>query len=717
MRRDLLALVLAIGAMAGCISTAPPAASPLAAGGAASGAAPAAPAAPTTSTSGSGTTVNVAGPSTPCCPHQTLWQFLGLKGAFTDIAKLIEALRNCLGSSFPGLESIPPLTAITNPANMNSSNPAIAAAANAKADEDQAGQKIKAIRYLATLGCSGCYPDIEDALLAALDDCTEAVRYEAAKAFRELSGSSCATCKTKSCCSPKVRKKLDEVANKMVNGCYKESSARVRRMARLALAGCGGGTAPTPAAAPQEGPSEAPQGKGPAKTASTDDATAKALAALTSDTGASADAGAAAAAKKPLDAGSRSIAASDVKQAAAQISVSQTPTECNCGTTQSTSVFIPSSPAASNQQPTPAPVDGSALSKPAGAVSNANAPSDTGLSSVANSIPTLATSFIRFALPGPADADPNGVDPPAPTSVAAKPMPASVVHKAAPATGAVIAQVNGQPVFESEVVPDADRQLADLPGTPPAEKVRIRPEFIRRQLLHVIDRKLLAQEARRTASQIDRASFQSAGDDENALAAALMKTVVRVDTNVTTSQLWASYRANPARYTHPAEVRFEEVSIHVNRFASREAAVAAMMYVRNRAQGHPVGAAPANLDAIEVQTMGWTRRDDIGSPEAAALLFRLPIGGITPLLDDGEVLRMDRVLERRAAGPAPLDMVAGAVREQILRERQEYLEQAYLNQLRSRAQVWTIFDPPRAELNMVRPLDGVGQVNDTAVQR
>ena len=186
---------------------------------------------------------------------------------------LIEKLRNCLGSSFPGLESTPPLLAITNPANANSSNPAIAAAAGAKADEDAAPQKIKAIRYLATLGCAGCYPDIEDALLASLDDCTESVRYEAAKAFRELSGRSCSTCKTKSCCSPKVRKKLDEVANKMEKNCYKESSARVRRMARLALAGCGGGTTASPA--PQEGPSEAPpeKGKGAAKTADDDNAT------------------------------------------------------------------------------------------------------------------------------------------------------------------------------------------------------------------------------------------------------------------------------------------------------------------------------------------------------------------------------------------------------------------------------------------------------------
>ena len=269
-----------------------------------------------------------------------------------------------------------------------------------------------------------------------------------------------------------------------------------------------------------------------------------------------------------------------------------------------------------------------------------------------------------------------------------------------------MAEVNGQPVFESEVVPEADRQLADLPGAAPADKLRLRPEYIRRQLAHVVDRKLLSQEARRIGPQIDQASFQAAGNDEEALAAALLTAVVRVDPNITPQQLWACYRMNQSKYVRPPEVRFEQVSAPLAHFKSRDEAVAAMTYVRNRALGVRVGQPPANVEAIEVQTMGWTRREDIASPEAADLLFRMQIGAITPMLDAGDALRMDRVLERHAAGPAPLEMVADVVRQQILRERKEYLEQAYLSQLRSRAQMWTIFDPPRAELKMVRPLEG-----------
>ncbi|MDZ4817352.1 MAG: hypothetical protein SGJ20_00090, partial [Planctomycetota bacterium] len=63
-----------------------------------------------------------------------------------------------LGSRFPGLEPKPALLPISDPANLESPNPAVATAAGVKADEDAAAQKVKAIRYLATIGCGGCYP-------------------------------------------------------------------------------------------------------------------------------------------------------------------------------------------------------------------------------------------------------------------------------------------------------------------------------------------------------------------------------------------------------------------------------------------------------------------------------------------------------------------------------------------------------------------------------
>jgi hypothetical protein len=212
--------------------------------------------------------VNVATPA-PCCPRQTLPEFLGFKCLMQGVCGAVNQLRNCLGMAFPGLEATPPLLAITDPANMSEdAPPAVQAAADIKSQEDQAAQKIKAIRYLATIGCGGCYPDVEDALIAAMDDCTEAVRYEAVKAVRETAsgGGDCCTtcCAYGACCSEKMQNKLKELAYGKKDCCAGEPSARVRRQARLALAACGppvvqaAAAEPEPAEGPTEGPTEGP---------------------------------------------------------------------------------------------------------------------------------------------------------------------------------------------------------------------------------------------------------------------------------------------------------------------------------------------------------------------------------------------------------------------------------------------------------------------------
>jgi hypothetical protein len=156
------------------------------------------------------------------------------------------------------LANMPPVLPINDPANLKSPNPAVAAAAAAMRDEDAAPQKIAALEYLATRGCSSCVAGAEDAMLAGLDDCTESVRYAAAVAIYETAGKPCRVCKAGNCCSPKIREKLWELGYKLneSTGCPLEPSPRVRREARLALRACGPDCNPMtpPATMPTEGP-------------------------------------------------------------------------------------------------------------------------------------------------------------------------------------------------------------------------------------------------------------------------------------------------------------------------------------------------------------------------------------------------------------------------------------------------------------------------------
>lgn len=221
-----IALTLLLAALVGCRAAAPTAA-------------PAVPGLPTSASVGGTSIVAIAPPAQPCCPKQTLPQFLGLTGLARGIGGLLNRLRNRLGGIFPGLEAKPEVLAITDPANLESPNPAVKAAAEVKAEEDAAAQKAKAISYLAGVGCAGCYPQVEQALLDALDDCTEEVRFAAVSGLRQSGGEPCRKCRRGACCSPKIREKLEKLAyERDETGCHYETSERVRRVARLALCVC-----------------------------------------------------------------------------------------------------------------------------------------------------------------------------------------------------------------------------------------------------------------------------------------------------------------------------------------------------------------------------------------------------------------------------------------------------------------------------------------------
>lgn len=169
----------------------------------------------------------------PPAPPTTLWNFLGIP---QGIHKIQDNILNRHGN-FPGLERKPPMLRIGDPANLESANPAIKKAAEIKVQEDLKKQKIKALKYLGEIGC-GCYPGVKEALLAALDDCTEMVRLEAVQAFQEAAGNQCSAC-NETCCDEDVLTKLAEIAYEKDDcGCWIEPSERVRAAAADAIRVC-----------------------------------------------------------------------------------------------------------------------------------------------------------------------------------------------------------------------------------------------------------------------------------------------------------------------------------------------------------------------------------------------------------------------------------------------------------------------------------------------
>ena len=175
----------------------------------------------------------------------TLWRFLGIPQGFQKVRDVVANRRG----NRPRMERRDPIKRIADPANLESDNPAIKAAAEIKKAEDMKLQKIKAIKYLATIGC-GCYDKdgkITEALIAATDDCTPDVREEALKAIDDASSRECCPkCGSTSCCNEKITKRLSEIAyERDDSGCPIEPNAEIRKLAKRILCKCCPGGPPS----------------------------------------------------------------------------------------------------------------------------------------------------------------------------------------------------------------------------------------------------------------------------------------------------------------------------------------------------------------------------------------------------------------------------------------------------------------------------------------
>jgi hypothetical protein len=170
----------------------------------------------------------------------TVWDRLGITGA---TARLRDATFNRNGN-FPGLEKKPPLLKLADPANLAPDKPeVIKTAAKIKQDKDLKKQKIKAIKFLAEVGC-GCYNKddaVAKALLEAMGDCDPDVKKAAIEAIQQSSGE-CAACRSgceTTCCSEDVVKKLHDMAyGRDDKGCFKEPDAEIRSLAAAAARSC-----------------------------------------------------------------------------------------------------------------------------------------------------------------------------------------------------------------------------------------------------------------------------------------------------------------------------------------------------------------------------------------------------------------------------------------------------------------------------------------------
>jgi parvulin-like peptidyl-prolyl isomerase len=184
---------------------------------------------------------------------------------------------------------------------------------------------------------------------------------------------------------------------------------------------------------------------------------------------------------------------------------------------------------------------------------------------------------------------------------------------------------------------------------------------------------------------------------ERTLAAQWLAQKVKVNEEIGYEEMWAWYQEHLAEFEQPARVRWEQISVRISKYPSRQAAWAALAHAGNQVlDGRPFGEVARQFsDAPNADQGGWRDWTTQGSLRSEILdraLFSLPVGAMSPILEDGDWLHIVRVIERQEARRIPFEQAQVKIREEIRKQRTQIQHQAYLDQLRQRVPVWTVQD-------------------------
>ena len=166
---------------------------------------------------------------------------------------------------------------------------------------------------------------------------------------------------------------------------------------------------------------------------------------------------------------------------------------------------------------------------------------------------------------------------------------------------------------------------------------------------------------------------------------------------VTHEEMLTWYQAHLKDFEQPAKARWEELMISFSRHANRDEAYAAVAALGNRVLA---GASLADVakSASEGPTArqggqrDWTHKDTLSSENLSQAIFSLPVGQLSQILESENGFHIIRVAERHELTRTSFLDAQKQVKENIKKERFEKRYTEFVEKLRSKYPVWTVFD-------------------------
>lgn len=311
----------------------------------------------------------------------------------------------------------------------------------------------------------------------------------------------------------------------------------------------------------------------------------------------------------------------------------------------------------------------------------------------------------------------------------------------------IVAIINGQPILAGDILGPVNQmleeRLSSMPSeqratVPPEELEKFREQALKQMLPGLIDIKVVYLDFMRsvpadrreemekvleknydeyqlesdlkaaevnTRAELDLKLRESGGSldkkkrmfVEKLVAQQQIQQKVKTDEEVTHQQMLDYYNAHAADYETSARAQWEQLMVRFDGFPTRQAAWEAIANMGNQVlRGAPLKAvAQRDSQGIRASKGGqydWTSKGSLKNETIDEVIFTLPVGELSPIIESPEGFHIVRVTQREEAGMVSFIEAQVKIKEQLKSDRRKAQMEAYLKEVKSKAQVWTIFD-------------------------
>jgi parvulin-like peptidyl-prolyl isomerase len=253
--------------------------------------------------------------------------------------------------------------------------------------------------------------------------------------------------------------------------------------------------------------------------------------------------------------------------------------------------------------------------------------------------------------------------------------------------------------IETKLIYHDARKKIPAEGLPQIEK-QIRDHFDETELPGLIER--FGSASRREVDQALRVRGTSLEREqrtfvERMLAHQWLRQQVNFDEEVTFDQTWAYYNDHIEEFDRPATIVWEELVVSFASYPIKSEAYAAIARLGNQVIDGADFAEAARkgsegITASEAGRRRWPDGSRTLTPALRQAIEGLPLGTLSPILEDWRGYSIIRVIERKPAGLVPFAEAQHEVREKLKLDRVNARIAEYLERLRKETPVWTIFD-------------------------